>query len=140
VPDSRGTQAAASVGASALVTGMERVRRTYRNLVKLSIADGKLDEKENQFLVEWGRSKGLPDEAIVELFDEAKRQTEDGLQATEFDDIYPLIALAMIDGYLSREELESIHGFGQRLGMNRTQVNAVIGRVQKGEYGATATA
>ena len=40
----------------------------------------------------------------------------------------------MIDGHLSRAELHQIIDFGQKLGMNRAQVNTVIRQVQNGEY------
>lgn len=111
----------------------ERTRKVFCNLVKIAMTDGKLEKKENQFLADWGRGKGLSDQTIVELFDQAKRKTDEGLVATQFEDLHYLISLAMSDGYMSPRELHHIIIFGQKLGMNRSQVNAVISRVRKGE-------
>jgi hypothetical protein len=118
----------------------EGIKTRYRNLVRLAMIDGKLEESENNFLVEWGRSKGLEDEIIVELFDEAKRDAENGLTATRFEDLYAMIALAMIDGYMSLKELTHITNLGEKLGMNKAQINTVVARVRKGDYESPAVA
>ena len=46
----------------------------------------------------------------------------------------------MIDGFLSMKELNHIINFGEKLGMNRAQVNAVVSQVRKGEYQAPMAA
>lgn len=118
----------------------DEVRKSFCNLVRLAMVDGKLEPAENNFLAAWGRSKGLPDEAIVELFDRAKRESEEGLEATSLEDLHSLISLAMSDGYLSLNELNHIINFGQKLGMTRTQVNAAITQIRNGQSPAQMAA
>ena len=117
---------------------MDQLHKSFKNLVKISLIDGELDDKENNFLADWARSLNIPDETIVTLFDEAKREKEQGLEATSYEDFHFLITLSMMDGTMSTQELRHITDFGQKLGMNLQQIHATIKKATLGELGVPA--
>ena len=120
------------------VIEMDQLHKSFKNLVKISLIDGELDDKENNFLADWARSLNIPDETIVTLFDEAKREKEQGLEATSYEDFHFLITLSMMDGTMSTQELRHITDFGQKLGMNLQQIHATIKKATLGELGVPA--
>lgn len=107
----------------------DRVRQTFRNLVRLALEDDVLDEQENQFLVKWARNRGIEDHEIQALFTEAKGDREHGLEATSYDCFNDLIAVALLDGYLTDKERRALLSFGERLGMSPVQAKATIERL-----------
>ncbi|MCC6881710.1 MAG: hypothetical protein IT576_06135, partial [Verrucomicrobiales bacterium] len=108
------------------------VKAAFGNLVKLAMADGTFDEKENDYLVAWAKERGLSDETLEALFQEIQKTPASALQATTMQDLYSLVSLALIDGRLSSKELRHIINFGKLLGLNRLQVNEVIAGVRSG--------
>lgn len=116
----------------------DQLHKSFKNLVKISLIDGELDDKENNFLADWARSRNIPDETIVTLFDEAKREKEQGLEATSYEDLHFLITLSMMDGNMSTQELRHITDLGQKLGMNQQQIRATIKKATLGELGVPA--
>lgn len=108
------------------------VKAAFSNLVKLAIADGTFNQKEKDYLMAWARERGLSDEMMETLFQEIQQSPAGALQATNMEDLYSLVSLALIDGRLSSKELRHIISFGEFLGLNRLQVNEVIAGVRSG--------
>ncbi|MDF1710970.1 MAG: TMEM43 family protein [Akkermansiaceae bacterium] len=112
--------------------GWSRATSSFANLVRLSLMDGTVDRKENDFLVRWAKAKGLTDQVIAEIFERAKHENDDGLERAEMEDLYYLVSLGLVDGHLAAKELKHIIRFGEKCGATRQQVNSMIKSVQKG--------
>lgn len=116
----------------------ERLHAVFKNLVKVSLIDNELTTEENNFLAEWARNRGISDEDIVNLFNEAKRNKRESLEVTSYDDLHHLITLSMLDGTMSTQELNLITDFGKKLGMNQPQIHATIKKATLGQLETSA--
>lgn len=108
---------------------------TFRSLVKLAVADHMLDEKENRFLVKWGKRKGLEDDQMKNLFAEA-RNSSDPIQIATHDEFIWMVCLAMEDGSLSSRELTRLKKLGQKLGIGNRELRKIIVDINSGVLSA----
>lgn len=114
------------------------LERPFRNLVRLALEDGKLSKNENDFLARWGRSRGMDDERIVALFEEAKRDTHADIEATGVEDFPYLVTICLLDGTLSPKEWRYLKQFGHAIGMNDAQVRTTVQRAVEGKLDEAA--
>ena len=81
----------------------ELIERTFTNLALVAMSEGKLHNKENKFLISWGKDNGVSAERMKQLFDVAKADPPEAHPATR-DDLELMALMAMADGVLSTGE------------------------------------
>lgn len=100
----------------------------FRNLVSLSAADGKIDEREKNTLVHLAKEHGIALDRLELMLKYAheyvylipQNQLEKEKQLKE------MIDLALIDGEFASAEYELIQMVSERLGFTQNQLNRVI--------------
>ncbi len=119
-------------------TTMGRAEHVFQHLVKIAVSDGKFDQTENTFLADWARARDIPDESIVKLFNQAKRDEPlPPLEATR-EDLFYLISLSLADDHLSTKELKRIRRFAQDLGMGEDELEGIIQGIRHGKLEGNA--
>ena len=113
-------------------TGPSRAEHVFQHLVKIAISDGKFDKTENTFLADWARTRNIPDESIVNLFNQAKG--EEGLHPLEAtrEDLFYLISLSLADDHLSADEFKRIQRFAKDLAIGAQELESIIQGIRNG--------
>jgi len=124
-----GLTGAGAPAAGAAPSDTRTVEALFISLATLALADGTLDEKENRFLVRWGRGSGIARARMKELFALAKRE-HGPVHAADREDLVLLTCLAMADGTLSVKELSGLIAIGKRIGLSVEDVREIIVAVE----------
>jgi len=121
-----------SAGTGPDAGGIGRAEHVFQHMVKLAVADGKFDATENTFLADWARARSIPDQRIVALFNQAKR--EEGLPPMEAtrEDLFYLISLALADDHLSKNEFRRINRLARELKIDGQELGQIIARIRQG--------
>lgn len=100
----------------------------FRNLVSLSIADGKIEEIERVALSKIAYEQGIPLDRLnvmlqrageyVYLIPQNQQEREKQLEQ--------MLDLAHVDGELAKAELELISMVGEKLGFTRDELDKII--------------
>jgi tellurite resistance protein len=97
----------------------------FRNLVSLSVADGKIEEVERVALSKIAFAQGIPLDRMNVMLDRADEYIylipqNNSEREKQLDD---MIEFALIDGDFSVAEQELIRSVGEKLGFSSTEVN-----------------
>ena len=130
----QGVEQLGAVGLSPGGAADPKQGRVFCDLVRLALADGLLDDRERDFLFQWASARGLGEEEIGDLWEEAKKEPGKAPDAIGSHEFPFLVSLAMIDGHMSTKEYRHLISTGEKLGMDRDQINSVISDVQMGKF------
>lgn len=100
----------------------------FRNLVSLSVADGKIEDVERVALSKIAFECDIPLDRLNVMLNKAseytylipQNHTEREKQLDE------MISLALVDGEFAKAEMELIHMVGEKLGFTTAQVDEII--------------
>lgn len=100
----------------------------FRNLVSLSVADGKIDEIERAALSKIAYEQGIPLDRLnimLQRADEYIYLIPQNNQERE-KQLHQMIDLALVDGEFAKAELELITTVGTKLGFEKQELDSII--------------
>jgi uncharacterized tellurite resistance protein B-like protein len=100
----------------------------FRNLVSLSVADGKIEEVERVALSKIAFERDIPLERLNVMLNKANEYTyliPQNLTERE-KQLEEMISLALVDGEFAKAELELIHMVGEKLGFTMKELDDII--------------
>lgn len=100
----------------------------FRNLVSLSVADGKIEDVERVALSKIAFERNIPLDRLNVMLTKANEYTylipqNHSDRERQMDE---MLSLALIDGELAKAELELIQMVGEKLGFTSEQLDAII--------------
>ncbi|MGK0155002.1 MAG: hypothetical protein ACI9SE_001962 [Neolewinella sp.] len=110
-------------------TGSDAVENALRNLAAMAAADGKLDKREQKFLVRWGEQHGLSKQQVETLFKQ-QMMSKQQPKVSSRDDLVVITCLALADGRISTKELRLLRSLGTGLGMTNDDMQSMILEVE----------
>lgn len=105
----------------------------FKNLVAVAAADGYLNYREREFLAERAEESGLTSEEIDHLLLDAHQlQYLVPFNQVECEDqLNDVIFMSIIDGEIAEAEYKLCVYIAERLGLDRSLVDAMVNEVQK---------
>lgn len=100
----------------------------FRNLVSLSVADGKIEDAERVALSKIAFERNIPLDRLNVMLAKADEYTYliPQNQSDRERQLEEMISLALIDGELAKAELELIHMVGEKLGFTNDELDEII--------------
>jgi len=100
----------------------------FRNLVSLSVADGKIEEVEKRSLTRIATSLGIPGDRLQVMLSHAHEYIYLVPQNTKDREkqLQEMIDIALVDGDFARSERELIKSIAHKLGFTHTEAEAII--------------
>jgi len=105
----------------------------FKNLVAVAAADGYLNFREREFLAERAEDVGLTSEETDQLLSEAHQLQflVPFNQEDREDQLNDAIFMSIIDGEIAEQEYKLCVYIAERLGLDRSMVDAMVSEVQK---------
>ncbi len=102
--------------------------RHFRNLVAVAQADGVLDEKEKQFLLERAAELGLQSENIKTIINQAASLNFEvpGNEEDMEEHLSDIVCITMVNGVIEAKEYEVLIHVAEKLDMGKAELDQVI--------------
>lgn len=102
----------------------------FRNLVSLSVADGKIEESERVALSKIAYDRGIPLDRLNVMLTKANEYTclIPQNQHDREKQLLEMIDLALVDGDFAPAELELIKTVSEKLGFTQFELDMIIGQ------------
>ena len=100
----------------------------FRNLISLSVADGKIEDVERVALSKIAFEQDIPLDRLNVMLNKADEYTY-LIPQNQFDrerQLEEMISLALVDGEFAKAELELINTVGEKLGFTKDQLDEII--------------
>ncbi len=103
------------------------------NLIALAYADGRLDINEQNLIIQIGSKMGLSEEDIIFKINNPQSQefVFPEKETERYHQLYELLSLIMIDGYIHEKEVELLHHYAAKLKFESEIVNPLIDKIRE---------
>ncbi|WP_348799570.1 TerB family tellurite resistance protein [Flavobacterium adhaerens] len=120
---------------SILMNTQEEKIKLLSEMIAFSLVDGRLHEREYQFVWIVAQELGISREEFNELF---RKELPSGVAKTEFERIQQFYRLALLmhcDGILHPKEKEAIRQIAINMGLNPSATNRILKLMEKSPNG-----